>query len=493
MFDWEDQELANIVWGETGENEGHIVPPYEEGNEVFEEKAAIVKLTEKSTLSVTDSHEESYTHNGKASANGFVSLPNLSPSNATKLNLEHTDDKAQVDSSFQNLDSQSVDRDGSDFVDYGWANVGSFDDLDRILSNNNLVLWASSSDEVLGCSGKSELLSIESPSSRLGVSKGDCQHVGTESLVNEEKKMDKSASDTIRRNPPFVYPNGAINVSLPNEMAVSKHATMSAQIKPIRCQGQPPTSCDPWFSLHNQGKEFDRQHRQLIRSSSSKTTLQENSLPFPPDYNMMGNQHTAVLTLSHQQASSSSSYLLDKVPNIPLTPLSMTPQEKIEKLRRRQKMWAFLAIRKQQQKFSHEESQMQFTRAGNVEIDESLGTCMSLDVSSPLEQSDSDTRTVMLDKSTLEDNILHQLQNVIATLGIDIRLCIRDSLFRLAGSAFQRKNYGDTVTASRINTDESIEEGSSSKSLTKMHDGETKTNPIDRAVAQLLFHTPPES
>ena len=35
-------------------------------------------------------------------------------------------------------------------------------------------------------------------------------------------------------------------------------------------------------------------------------------------------------------------------------PLTMTPQEKIEKLRRRQQMQAMLAIQKQQQEFSHQ-------------------------------------------------------------------------------------------------------------------------------------------
>lgn len=283
------------------------------------------------------------------------------------------------------------------------------------------------------------------------------------------------------------------------------------------------TSCGPWFSLGNQGKELEGQYRQHIikYSSSSKARNQQTEsspykqlihpLPRSPGYNLMENQHSSVPALPqfhsgeeyYQQVPSGTSYISDKTPEAPLMPTTkMTPQEKVEKLRRRQQMRALLAIRKQQQKFRHQvscndysnlgkylhESQLQFTRAGNVEIDGNLTTLMSLDASSPLEQSDSD-------KSTLEDTILHQLENVISKLDIEIRVCIRDSLFRLAHSALRRQYDGGTISTNRRSRDKAsviVEERlSSTNSSARTVDAETKTNPIDRAVAHLLFHTPP--
>ncbi|GJY94613.1 synaptobrevin, longin-like domain protein [Tanacetum coccineum] len=80
-------------------------------------------------------------------------------------------------------------------------------------------------------------------------------------------------------------------------------------------------------------------------------------------------------------------------------------------------------------------------------------------------------------------------------LGVEIRLCIRDSLFRLAESALQRHCEGDIVSANKSRDDPTAiteERLYTSKSSARTPDGETKTNPLDRAVAHLLFHTPPE-
>lgn len=522
MFDWDDEELANVIWDEAGENEDHIVPypdetyekpcgPYGEHSKVSDHDTA--NVTEKTPVSINDSRVRSNIHydiHGTVSTEGLGSLPDLPPSDATKLDLEHTDEKAEVDNGAQVFDNQPEDKDASNFVDYGWDHVGSFDDLDRILSNNDLVygdvnicnsdaLWSSPKD-VIGCPEKSEPLSVDSPNLRLGDLRSD----------SHGKTNDHSChSSTSLAN--LEYGEGK-NENLPKE----KHVQIGEQSQKTEGQKsearQPQTSCGPWFSLGNQGKEFEGQYRQHMKFSSSKARNQQTEsspykqflhplalpLPHSPGYKLRENQHPSVPALpqfhsgeEYQQVPSGSS---DKTPEAPLMSMSMTPQEKVEKLRRRQQMRALLAIRKQQQQFRHQvscndysksghESQMQFTRA-----DGSLGTLMSLDASSPLEQSDSD-------KSTLEDTILHQLENVISKLDIQIRLCIRDSLFRLAHSALRRQYDGDTFSTNRRSRDEAsvtVEERlNSTRSSARTADGETKTNPIDRAVAHLLFHTPP--
>ncbi|CAI9265566.1 unnamed protein product [Lactuca saligna] len=213
-------------------------------------------------------------------------------------------------------------------------------------------------------------------------------------------------------------------------------------------------TCDPWFSLGNQGKEFERGYTQHIKIPSSMARNQETEYKKSPcGYNnIMGNQ---------QFQSGSSSLMM---------PLSMmTPQEKIEKLRRRQQMRALLAICKQQQEFRQNSS---ITSCSNEsQIDENLST-------------------LVMNTSSLEDAILHQLENVVSTLGIQIRLCIRDSLFRLAQNALQRKYViSSNEQVPNVVTQERLGE---TKSSARKTDGETKTNPIDRIVAQLLFHRPPE-
>ncbi|XP_024983634.1 protein LNK2 [Cynara cardunculus var. scolymus] len=561
MFDWDDEQLANVIWDEAGENEDHIVPypdetyekpsgPYGEHSKVSDQDAA--NVTEKTLVSITDSRVRSNIHyntHGTVSTDGFGSLPDLSPSNATKLDLEHTDGKAQVDDGAQVFDNQPEDKEANNFVDYRWAHVGSFDDLDRILSNDDLVygdanisnseaLWSSPKD-VIGYPEKSELLSIDSPNLRLGDLKSDSHgktndHLchSTTSLANleygggknENLPKEKSASEIVGRTPTLVCSIRDVNVAIPDKIATDKHVQMGEQSQKMEGQKsetrQPQTSCVPWFSLGNQGKEFEGHYRQHIKYSSSKARTQQTEsstykqcmhpLPHSFGYKLRENQHSSLPSLpqfhsgeEYQQVPSGSSYISDRTPKTALMPTSMmTPQEKVEKLRRRQQMRALLAVRKQQQQFRHQvscngysnlgkylhESQMQFTRGGNVEIDGNLSTLMSLDGSSPLEQSDSD-------ETTLEYTILHQLQNVISKLDIEIRLCIRDSLFRLAQSASRRQYDGDTVDANRRSRDEAsviVEERlTSTKSSARTADGETKTNPIDRAVAYMLFHTSP--
>ncbi|KAI3815384.1 hypothetical protein L1987_15050 [Smallanthus sonchifolius] len=95
-----------------------------------------------------------------------------------------------------------------------------------------------------------------------------------------------------------------------------------------------------------------------------------------------------------------------------------------------------------------------------------------------------------LDEISLEATCFRQLTQVMEQLDLRSKLCIRDSLYRLARSAEQRHNnpslsshndLGGPLVAERSN-----------KCIGFM-DIETDTNPIDRSVAHLLFHRPSES
>ncbi|MCE5166958.1 hypothetical protein HAX54_031182, partial [Datura stramonium] len=160
--------------------------------------------------------------------------------------------------------------------------------------------------------------------------------------------------------------------------------------------------------------------------------------------------------LSSYKASPGNSNHFNKSQDASSKSLMMTPQEKIEKLRRRQQLRAMLAIQKQQQQFSYQPAKE------GASVEENLSCIPSLDPSSPLEQGDSTTVYLAVENSSAEDTALYLLQDVISRLDLKIRLCIRDSLFRLAQSATQRqcgndscstKKSGREVSGEEINTD----------------------------------------
>lgn len=198
---------------------------------------------------------------------------------------------------------------------------------------------------------------------------------------------------------------------------------------------------------------------------------------------------------------------------IPLRPPSMTPQEKIEKLRWRQQMQARLAVEHQQQQFDsqktcknhspvHKQPQNIHCEQAEVKPMEGLTKVLQspnpeLDSLTPHENSRAVSELTYSDEDgSLEANVLHQLQNVIGRLGMKKRLCIRDSLYRLARSAMQRRFVGDTKSSSENSehieavgmcTSIDIDETRTDRCV-GLNDMETETNPFDRSIAHLLFH-----
>jgi len=104
-------------------------------------------------------------------------------------------------------------------------------------------------------------------------------------------------------------------------------------------------------------------------------------------------------------------------------PLTMTPQEKIEKLRRRQQMQAMLAIQKQQKELGHQvpSTNKSMNKKGAIQMqsqlcagpdpeNEDLRILPGLD---PLtEQDDSNTISLAIGDHFVEDTILYMLQDI---------------------------------------------------------------------------------
>uniref|UniRef100_A0A6M2EHC5 Protein LNK1 n=1 Tax=Populus davidiana TaxID=266767 RepID=A0A6M2EHC5_9ROSI len=96
----------------------------------------------------------------------------------------------------------------------------------------------------------------------------------------------------------------------------------------------------------------------------------------------------------------------------------------------------------------------------------------------------------VLDGISLEATSFRQLQQVMEQLDIRTKLCIRDSLYRLARSAEQRHNHRNGSGGKRDGADRSGALMAEEADKTGLMDMETDTNPIDRSIAHLLFHRP---
>lgn len=197
----------------------------------------------------------------------------------------------------------------------------------------------------------------------------------------------------------------------------------------------------------------------------------------------------------------------------PTASSTMTPQEKIEKLRWRQKMQARLAVEQQQQQLINQRlipDQTQFGRRHNHQIhphlnssEEALGGSLRFAHSQCAEPLIWNERSVSVEGAMIEDGdeslsatVLHQLLHIASKMDTRTRLCLRDGFRRLAGNAMQRRAAGDTrgrnselINRSCIAESSSSSEQSCSQRLLTVDDiVETETNPMDRFIAHLLFH-----
>uniref|UniRef100_A0A2P2L5S0 Uncharacterized protein MANES_04G165400 n=1 Tax=Rhizophora mucronata TaxID=61149 RepID=A0A2P2L5S0_RHIMU len=613
MFDWNDEEITNIIWGETGESDDHIVP-YPEATEDYcrkeqNEGACNIKSTGQKLSGVKfDIHGRKLEGNPNPVFNdgtsspgpGMLLWPNLHLSDATKTDHDSLDTSVsnslieftKLDSSRNAEATQPNEESGifqspheakeqGEFVDYGWANIGSFDDLDRMFSNDDTIfgnvslanadeLWSSTKD-VTNSSAKSFPPSVDSPNLGLGslrdmsesfeiktdyLQQEDCPFSlghgkgndpvchglqnadgipnNVEHFEDESKPLVKEQDDLtiLGRNNSENSHFTAENVQLPNELADKLHRQkkLLKSRKKLKENGIYQHLYGDWSSSGTPSSRFKDQYSACIVQSSPSPVLsqqmqihgpeslqfQQISNPFlaPLPYGGVANSYAPMPMGSHIQyrefkhqpslsgfeASSNDLNSENRIAESPVKNQTMTPQEKIEKLRRRQQIQAMLAIQKQQRKFvpqvscsdqslceeCPQENQIQNVDGASQEVEE-LTALHSFYPCSRIEQDDSNTVILAASDYSVEDKMLFRLQEIIAKLDVRIRLCIRDSLFRLAQSAKQRQ-----CTANNNGRDGqlSVKDETSLKRKHEMPEVETETNPIDRTVAHLLFHRP---
>ncbi|KAJ8573645.1 hypothetical protein K7X08_010156 [Anisodus acutangulus] len=559
MFDWNDEELTDIIWGETGESDDHTVP-YPDGSERNKIKkecnveASNIKPTDqKKPTTKTDLSNIKLDGSSKHDIGGAtvtagcrvelgadMSLTNATKSNEDSLGAEASnnltevpkhecprDERNRLGEDSRVFHHQNEELEQGDFIDYGWANIGSFYDLDKIFSNdpifgdtslpNTLDLWSSCKD-VTSSPDKSIPLSTDSSSLALGSSRSlpERLEIKAEYRLNQEKcsTVDEENVNDITSNVNLCTDtrdhDGVKRMRIPKEKGNNQERILKGQLKleqegefaqlqelcgslspHLNKFGMPSVTNQPCtaseFSQQSQlqGPEC-LQHKHFpgpLFASSIYGDAGNYCSPMPVCSQFHSGQARHQHVLSSYKASPGNSNHFNKSQDASSKSLMMTPQEKIEKLRRRQQLIAILAIQKQQQQFSY-----QLAKEGGY-AEENLSCIPSLDPSSPLEQGDSNTVCLSVENSSVEDTALYLLQDVISKLDLRIRLCIRDSLFRLAQSTTQRQCGNDSCSTKKGGKEVSKEEINTNNRPLHV---ETETNPIDRTVAHLLFHNPSE-
>lgn len=208
-----------------------------------------------------------------------------------------------------------------------------------------------------------------------------------------------------------------------------------------------------WSPSGNQFQQFDSQ---CATTMGQPVPGQQRQLQGPESlqYKSFSNPHYSAMPVpvlphffsgesTHQEVPSGyevplgNSNPLNKSPAVTVKLPTMTPQEKIEKLRRRQQMRAMLAIQKQQQQFNHQDSCTEHSisqkcshdSTQTIEVDENPNTIPSLHPNSPIEQDDSSMVCMAIDYCSVEATILHRLQDTIAKVCLIYTSTLGPNLF----------------------------------------------------------------
>ncbi|EPS67716.1 hypothetical protein M569_07059 [Genlisea aurea] len=529
-------QLTSIIWGVAGQSDDGVVqyPCQIEGGDtvLFEDQFKYQSNRQISDISSAQQKKSMY-------KSAFVD----------DLDTEQEslgEETSNLNKDPDELQRRTEDGGGAGFAGYGWEDIGNIDDLDKMFSDNDQLLedavaryadelWSSSKDvtgippELTSLPGDSSDVLLKSlwtssenseieDHNLLDLSQSSASGYPKQNGIKYQDPLHVQASTRYFLNvmETFVTQGRFQGSHKPRNIGNDSPDKDSCQ-KGGRSKGQKSDrgnevggslrdSKIPRTSLQQVMSQSVVSEVNLQPSSSSALPQQMSSQPIhfsgmptaaPPRYGDIMSRHPVSVPPVYDSR-------MNLVMNNPSKnsqesssgkPPRMTPKEKIEKLRRRQQMRAILAIQKQQQQFhDHQVSVSEnssFEKSGTTTAADWKNASSSFrrapDPISPTEQDD-DSRThgsTVFDRRSVEESLLYRLQNTISKIDTRMRVCIRDSLFRLAETAIQRQNPSDTVSISSTSNVERFG--------CRVHrDVETETNPIDRTVARLLFHRPRE-
>ncbi|XP_026660752.2 protein LNK1-like isoform X4 [Phoenix dactylifera] len=189
--------------------------------------------------------------------------------------------------------------------------------------------------------------------------------------------------------------------------------------------------------------------------------------------------------------------------NLPLTlskPPAMTPEEINEKPCLRQNLCSALTVKhlphlapstsitscqEQHHRFQQE------TRGDSVQKDKSL-ELPATNIDSSTVQESPYMISASSDDISLKAISFQQLQDVVVQLDVGAKLCIRDSLYRLARNAEKRHNFACANNSSRESRGGILDTEEPNR-YAEYITTETETNPVYHSIAHLLCHRPSQT
>ncbi|KAI3968157.1 hypothetical protein MKX01_018460, partial [Papaver californicum] len=553
------EELTHVVWGEASENSDHIVPYVKEGDEKPSVQCGTQRKKQRSNEDSPDKHVDQ-NKPGVCCDSSKSKLEGSSQFNTdglTDLGMDWPNsplpiaacDTGGLENDTRLFANEHEENEHVDFLDYSWANNGTFDDLDKILRDDDPIyghatlgdsgeLWSSSEDVLsnpnncfpVSASASSQNMDLGASRNRSEECKVKVRHLeDKERPCGGEKTSDSVTHllmDVDTRKDKSIGPGSKFLISAVEKVTGQREPLAHPKTgieREIKCQdvrGAWPLDGNKFQQIGNQFQTSSFQTfpcavvglpQPFMYAQTSRPYMPTgygNSTNYYPVVPMMphisserGNDHSALHGYRFLQVSTKMAG-----PSVLSRQKTMTPREKIEKLRRRQQLQAVLAIQGQQQQLGH-----QFTYAdsdtqrcgqdnlsqdteGKMEAEKNIKLVGSFESDWPIEQDNS--IAMIADDCSLKQRVLDQLQDVIGKLDMSTRFCIRDSLFRLAQSAMPRHSANDTGSTSSFMVEDELvikKETEGVNRSTNVPEAEKETNPIDRTVAHLLFRKPMRS
>ncbi|KAI3445725.1 hypothetical protein Pfo_002390, partial [Paulownia fortunei] len=450
-------------------------------------------------------------------ASSLASEKTTSSSHAFKSN--NTESTGNTLDFFENTE----EKDSSDFLYYGWPEIGNFEDVDRmfrscdstfglVASKEDELGWFTSADDIGGSGDvvKSdfefacpESNPVENTSQNHDSSKSnsindsamtsaptrfkDSSWISEKSdsymsfvngpamanskdgfihkeQINEHKKQVKLQNQSIRKRKEQYFGNGSFSYisNLPNEVVQLPLSYMHSDNSPL----SDLTSVNPAPSAVK-SETNDLTSPSPRDSSHASNQLQSMESSHDPPFPMTARAGSGRREKLHSHQGSRSSVYSS------LKNASATVQAAI----------GDPGLIGKQVHYSGDKSENHSDTEGvSLVIPAELGSS---------NMQESSTMSSGVDDISQEAASFRQLQLVMEQLDLRTKICIRDSLYRLARSAEQRHNHANLNGSCGDERDASgafMAEGTNN-----FMDMETDTNPIDRSIAHLLFHRPSES
>ncbi|KAK6156852.1 hypothetical protein DH2020_011100 [Rehmannia glutinosa] len=373
------------------------------------------------------------------------------------------------------LFENTEDKNSSDFLYYGWPEIGNFEDVDRMFRScdSTFGLGASKEDELgwftsadnIGDSGDMVKSEFEFPCPELDPVEYISQnHDSPKSNSMNDCAMTKDSSWTSEKSDSYMsFVTGPA-------MADSKDRFIPTEQVPLAIIPIVHKLMESVCVLFMHVR-LDRQFTAFENNSPLSDLTSVNPTPSGVK------SETNDLTSPTPRDSSHASNRLQSLESSHDPPFPVA---------------APAVIGKREKQHNHQGKQVHYSgdKSENHSDTEGVSLVIPAELGSSHIQENS-TMSSGMDDISQEAASFHQLQLVMEQLDLRTKICIRDSLYRLARSAEQRHNHANLNGSCGDERDANgafMAEGANN-----FMDIETDTNPIDRSIAHLLFHRPSES